>query len=483
MNLYQKIAAGQINRYSALYTLAVCIGLSGFVILEESVAALGTVTALALVCGIGYWAIGRVARRLSEPQLLILRWIQLLKLAIVLPLVYFHWAPLLTPKPWQAWGYDPQRYFEQAQRWALTGLAWHEHPMGAYVGVVYYYAALAHVFGPSPAIPALANTLTTLLATLAIIGIARGLVKPPARRLWLLGLIVLLPDILWFDCLSSRESLCLFSITMGVTALLFVKKHLLSLKFGAGRLLLFGIALAALTFTRATMAVVLVIVFVIQMAKTRQKAYGLWSRLIIILLVISALIGSAVVTLNAGSAVSVTNLKEANLIGQAANSDSQYVDDSITRHLTTDNPAINALFAPIRSLFYIVNGPNGAIEYPNVLWDPRTAYVQAIASALTGTLNLLALPLFVLGIRGAFRAGERNAFWAFVVPVIILFLAIGYGTQFIQERYRTQVMPLYWAVVWMGLHESPGIRYKVTTWSYAAGACAAGVLIAVKMLI
>jgi hypothetical protein len=187
MNLYQKTIAGQINRYAALYTVAVCIGLSGFVILEESVAALGTVTALALVCGIGYWAVGSVARRLSEPQLLIIRWMQLLKLAIVLPLVYFHWAPLLTPKPWQAWGYDPQRYFVQAQRWAQAGLAWQARPIGAYVGAVYYYAGLAHVFGPSPAIPALANTLTTLLATLAIIGIARGLVKPPARRLWLLG--------------------------------------------------------------------------------------------------------------------------------------------------------------------------------------------------------------------------------------------------------------------------------------------------------
>jgi type II secretory pathway pseudopilin PulG len=231
------------------------------------------------------------------------------------------------------------------------------------------------------------------------------------------------------------------------------------------------------------MAVVLVIVLVIQLAMTRQKTYGLVSRLIVVLLVISALIGSAVATLNAGSTISVTNLKEENLIGLAANRESQYVDDSVTRHLATDNPAINALVAPIRSLFYIVNGPNAAIEYPSMLWDPSTAYVQAIASALTGMLNILALPLFVLGMWGALRGGERNAFWAFVVPVIILFLALGYGTQFIQERYRTQVMPLYWAVVWMGLHESPGLRYKAATWSYAAGACAAGVLIAVKMLL
>jgi type II secretory pathway pseudopilin PulG len=468
MNLYQIIADGRINRYSALYTAAVCIGLSGFVILEESVAALGTVTALALVCGISYWAIGRVARRMSEPQLLIIRWIQLLKIAIVLPLVYFHWAPLLTPKPWQAWGYDPQRYFVQAQRWAQAGLAWQARPIGAYVGAVYYYAGLAHVFGPSPAIPALANTLTTLLATLAIIGIARGLVKP---------------DIIWFDCLSSRESLCLFLITVGITAFMSANKHLLSLKISAGRLFAFWIALAGLTLTRATMAVVLVIVLVIQLAMTRQKTYGLVSRLIVVLLVISALIGSAVATLNAGSTISVTNLKEENLIGLAANRESQYVDDSVTRHLATDNPAINALVAPIRSLFYIVNGPNAAIEYPSMLWDPSTAYVQAIASALTGMLNILALPLFVLGMWGALRGGERNAFWAFVVPVIILFLALGYGTQFIQERYRTQVMPLYWAVVWMGLHESPGLRYKAATWSYAAGACAAGVLIAVKMLL
>jgi hypothetical protein len=483
MNLYQIIADGRINRYSALYTAAVCIGLSGFVILEESVAALGTVTALALVCGISYWAIGRVARRMSEPQLLIIRWIQLLKIAIVLPLVYFHWAPLLTPKPWQAWGYDPQRYFVQAQQWAQAGLTWQSRPIGAYVGVVYYYAALAHVFGPSPAIPALANTLTTLLATLAIIGIARGLVKPPARRLWLLGLIGLLPDILWFDCLSSRESLCLFLITVGITALMSVNKHLLSLKFSAGRLLSFLVALAALSMTRATMAVVLLIVFVTQLSMTRQKAYGLASRLIVILLVISALIGSAVIALNAGSAVTVANLTQEDLTGLAANRESQYVDDSVTRHLATDSPTINALVAPIRSLFYIVNGPNAAIEHPSVLWDPSGAYVQSIASALTGTLNMLALPLFVLGMRGALRGGERNAFWAFVAPTIILFLALGYGNQFIQVRYRTQLMPLYWAVVWMGLHESPGIRYKATTWSYAAGACAVGVLVAVKMLL
>ena len=483
MNLYQKITAGRINRYSALYTIAVCIGLSGFVILEESVAALGTVTALVLVCGIGYWAIGRAARRMSEPQLLIIRWIQLLKLAIVLPLVYFHWAPLLTPKPWQAWGYDPQRYFVQAQQWAQAGLAWQARPIGAYVGTVYYYAALANVFGPSPLIPALANTLTTLLATVAIIGIARGLVKPPARRLWLLGLIILLPDILWYDCLSSRESLCLFLITVGITAFMSANKHLLSLKISAGRLFSLCIALVGLALTRATMAVVLVIVFVIQMAMTRQKTYGLASRLIVILLVISALIGSAVVTLNAGSTISVTNLTEANLIGQAANSDSQYVDDSITRHLVTDNPVINALVAPIRSLFYIVNGPNAAIEHPSVLWDPRTAYVQAIASALTGTLNMLALPLFALGLWGSFRGSERNAFWGFAVPTVILFLALGFGNQFIQERYRTQVMPFYWAVAWMGLHQSRSIRYKAATWGYAAGACAAGALIAVKVLL
>jgi hypothetical protein len=470
------------GRYNSLFAVALCLGLSGVVILQEWNRSLGAIVALLGTFWIGYFAVGYVAEKLDDRRLLAIRWIQFAKLVIVFLLVYVHWAKFLDPGSGLIWDYDPQRYFLQAQQWASSGLSWDAKPSASYVGVIYYYGALAWVFGSSPLIPALINTLTTLLSILSIIMVGRGLLGERTKGLWLLGLILLLPDILWFDCISSRESLCLFLITTCLTIMLSCSEGILAQKISAGRLLTYLVSILLLTATRATMALGVVLVTMVQMFIAQGSKRSIAPRVAVVSVLVAGLAGSAMLALSLGSTITALNLGKENLMGMNTDRNNYYVEDSVTRHLASDNPVVNAFAAPIRAMFYVVNGLPAAIENPPVLWDPSTPYFQAIASAITGTLNMLAIPLFFLGARKAFNRADRSAFWSVVVPTLILLAALGYGTQIIQERYRTQLMPMYWTIVWIGFHASLDQRRVVTRWVYSTGACTAGLLVALKIL-
>jgi len=103
------------------------------------------------------------------------------------------------------WGYDPQRFYLYSQNlikndWVVTDYL-------NYNGVTYFYAVVFYIFGTNPYIPALINNIITLLALINLNNYLKIINIKNANYLWLIFLILLSPEAVWFDIITSREML------------------------------------------------------------------------------------------------------------------------------------------------------------------------------------------------------------------------------------------------------------------------------------
>lgn len=137
----------------------------------------------------------RLKLSLKDSNLKVLRYFWIIKLAVTFILLYGGWIPFLDQNP--GWGYDPQRYYFQAQEliennWIFLGGL-------NYIGILYYYGAIFFTFGHNPVIPALVNSFVTLAATLSLISYCYEINIKRQISDWTLVWALLLPEILWSD--------------------------------------------------------------------------------------------------------------------------------------------------------------------------------------------------------------------------------------------------------------------------------------------
>ncbi|MBC8555411.1 MAG: hypothetical protein H8D23_37835 [Candidatus Brocadiales bacterium] len=145
----------------------------------------------------------RMQISLNDPALRVLGYFWLIKLGMTFVLLYAGWIPQLDFVTSSAWGYDPQRYYLQAQQlidnnWSASFISLN------YVGILYYYAAIFFMFGQNPVVPALINIFVTLIATLYLIKVGYEIRSRRSSRDWTLAFALLLPEMLWYDVMTSR---------------------------------------------------------------------------------------------------------------------------------------------------------------------------------------------------------------------------------------------------------------------------------------
>jgi hypothetical protein len=196
---------------STVHLITQTVGL-GTVIIAASATIMLTVTdaasmAVAVLVGVallGLYVCRRIRLAMDDAGLDCLGTLWLIKIALTLALLYAGWIPELHDQNSTAWGYDPQRYYVQAYEFAMDG--WSPELLAInYLGVLYYYGALFVTFGHNPVVPAVLNAFLTLIATLFLIHSSQDVVPGKVQGRWVLGLAMLLPEVLWFDALTSRE--------------------------------------------------------------------------------------------------------------------------------------------------------------------------------------------------------------------------------------------------------------------------------------
>lgn len=176
---------------------------------------------LILLCGIafvGLLLIIRLSWQLTDPNMQKLGYVFLLKLLLVLLLVRFGWMPQLELYS-ATWGGDPARYYYMAQNLGRAGLSLLAVQGLNYTGILFYYGLVFAVFGFNHLVPALINTFVTLLATLLLVRIGYKIKRRRSPWDWTLGLCMIVPEVLWYDVITSRETLTMSLIVISVLSL------------------------------------------------------------------------------------------------------------------------------------------------------------------------------------------------------------------------------------------------------------------------
>ena len=433
------------------------LGLGGLVILATiQEAALSTVVLLVFVSVAGLALCRRTRIRLNDRALNILGEFWLLKLALTLFLLYMGWMPQLDPGSSDAWGYDPQRFYVQARE--LIDNNWIPDFASLnlnYVGILYYYGASFYIVGYNPVVSALVNAFVTLMACLYLVKVGYEVKWQRGRGDWMLSFSLLLPETLWFDVMTSRETLlaALLLFAMLQTGRYFGRMAPVSLP---ATVAVVGLSMLGIAAVRASMLLP-VFVSIALMAWFVKPQGSRWpvKRVIVIILAGMLLVSGPVVTEYLGgysfdlrSLLAAATSASHNI---ALSDDMHWSERSIGMLLLPDGVLQAVLFLLPRMVLYLLAPlPNVYLSIGELLAGSWVAW-QNLFTALSSVINLLLAPFVLASLVRSIKMRKTNATpLVLQIPYWVTFAAISGGNLIIQERYRVMASLLFLGCAWLG---------------------------------
>lgn len=401
--------------------------------------------------GLGLALCHAVRTRLQDPRLDVLSLLWLIKLALVLTLLYVGWIPQLDRDSSPSWGYDPQRYFYDAQDLLENG--WNPLVGSNYQGVLFYYAAIFYVLGHNPVLPAMINSLITLTATLYAIRLAYEF-SPQNRALGSrLAYLILIPEVLWYDAITSRETL---AAALVLFAALSAGRFIVRPGGVARRSAALGAvaSLLALLVVRTTMAVAVVAAIAAMATFLRGSGRGGVSARLLLLAAGAALIaiGPWVQQLTGGYNLDYGRMAQSlQSFDQNVAASAEWSENSLGLMLSPSGALQAVLFTAPRMVLYLASPlPDLAISLQELARGSWYEW-QRLMTVATSVLNLIAFPYALAGFTYAWARRKSEpaplvfhfAFWA-------VFVGIAGGNIIIQERYRVMMDVLFFTCAWLG---------------------------------
>ncbi len=439
-----------LGQWMLLVVLLAASGATLIATVDEATAM--TVAVLVAVATIGLPLCRATQFATGDPRLHVLGYFWLIKLGLTLFILYAGWIPQLDRSTSTMWGYDPQRYYAEA--WELIQNDWSPDFLSLnYVGVLFYYAAIFRVLGHNPVIPALINCFITLLGSLYLIRVCYELRSRPEPRDWWLGWVLLLPELLWFDALTSRETL------MG--ALLVVSLLTIAVYFARARLNLAtvfaicGPCALAIAAVRTSMLLPIVAAVVVMALFVRQSKRGQFASKFLLAAGAGVLLVAAPVLANLMGAYDFDLQRlfqaatAASMIAESA--DFEWSNNSIGLLLVPEGPLQAILFLLPRMLVNLVVPLSTRGVSLDALVAGNWSEWQWFLCSISALINVLAMPFVLASLVAAIRNRKSNpgplaihiCFW-------LAFMAVAGGNLIIVERYRVMVTPLFWACAWLG---------------------------------
>jgi hypothetical protein len=438
-----------IFQTSLLVTL---LGIGGILFsITVSVKLFNTFIIFCLVIGFGLWLCLHTKKILGDQKLKILTTFWIVKLYFTIFLLYVGWIPELYPNTSINWGYDPQRYFQDA--WTLIEDDWSPIRGSNFQGVIYYYGAIFYLFGHNPVIPALINSIVTLYGAIFIIKCAYDFMPYRMSTDWTISWILLIPEVLWYDVMTSRETLMAVLI---IITLLGTGRYLTDLyKYTSMGLLFFiGTGILAILTVRTSMIIpvcvgIIIMIFFFQ---PQGKKNLLSKGLIAILIIFGILIGPIIQELIGGYDIDYQKI----LYGlQSFNnniaSDMEWSENSIGLLLVPHNGLEAILFLPLRMVLYLAAPlPNPLPPIAELIGGSWSAW-QRIMTAPTSIFMLLGFPYVLAGLKYTWTIRSYNpTSLIFQVTFWITFIAVAGGNLIIHERYRLMFSMMLFACMWIG---------------------------------
>ncbi len=348
------------------------------------------------------------------------RYYQLFMIGYIVALIVLHyvWTPKLDPSR-EDWGFDPTRYYYYASELLRNG----DISYGLnYKGVVYFYLWVFKIFTLDPLVPLYINVLLSLTATLYI---ARwlGNAKTIKHFAWLL----VIPEIIAFNMMSSREILCMASVSIFVVKYAELRKEVTK-----SNIFILSLAILFAVFIRPPMGVIAIFAVSLHMlfASGKKMARNI---------IISVLLGGIVFTglyfsQSLGSQSNADSMQER--VAQGMSGEGNLLSRSASRSgltamLIPHNPVEYFVFGVIRSVVYV-------IPPPDLIRNPAASFSFSDISVY---VNLSTIFMFILalavyrGIRKYSILDINQKILALVL--IVFFFSVGITvTGVIQVRYR-----------------------------------------------
>jgi hypothetical protein len=447
----------------------------GFVLVGTSVEEflINTLLLLVVLSIVGLWLSNRTAHRLGDRKLKILGSFWLVKVLATLTLLYAGWIPQLDPSTSSSWGYDPQRYYQYS--WDLVLQSW--NPVGLeqnFQGIIYYYGAIFAILGRNPVIPALVNAFVTLLGTLFLIRCAYQSMPNRTTADWRIAYLVLIPEVLWYDVMTSRESLMAVLLIISTIA---SGQYLV----GVGRIsmkttvILVSGALVAILAVRTTMVLPVLGATVIMAMLFRSRGpMGPFIKFAPLLLGIAALMAGPVIQkITGGYDLDYIVILERIQGGEEIRAEDEWKSNSIGLLLMPSGLLQSVAFIPPRMVLYLVAPlpiiDISAAELATGSWGAW----QRLMTLLTSVMMLAGFPYVLAGSALSWRLRETYPA-LLIIPIAfwVNFVAVVGGNTIIHERYRLMATLLLFATAWIGYTRcSPNmIRSWLVSWLGLLGA-------------
>jgi hypothetical protein len=415
---------------------------------------------------LGVILISNLSRQLDDQKLNKLTFLYILKLAILPFLLYLSWLPSLDINS-TFFGYDPQRFYfhsrtllEENFDFSSVSLA---EPLN-YVGIIYYFSSIFLVFGKNPVVPALVNSFVTLIATLLLVKVLYTLNNKRGSKDWMYGLAMIMPEVLWFDMITSRETIVMSLLTISnLLVLNYIfdknkKKNFLGLTLClVPCLILISLIRSTAIFAPILSISILAIFF------HEGKKSNLF-RVAIILLLILIMVAYPIISLTLGS----SGVGVDGYWGLLTAQDKGAVEDwrnteglgSFAGMLIPDNFIEAILFTPLRLLLNLLAPIGvGAVSFDEFFdgnW-PAWQFLMMSASAL---INLILFPFALVALWSSIENNNKQLI-AFNIPVWITLFMIAGGNFIIHERYRVMSSLLLWGLYCLGFSCSKSLISKM----------------------
>lgn len=431
--------------------------------LTISVELLNTLLLFVTLTFSGLWLCHHTKVNLGDPKLKILNTFWLLKVVITLFLLYIGWIPQLDPSS-VSWGYDPQRFYIDA--WDLVNNGWNPLAGSNYQGVIFYYGAIFYLLGHNPVIPALINAFVTLLCTLFLIRFIYSALPNRTAKDWTISGLLLVPEVLWYDVMTARETLMASLI---IFAVLGVGRYLVGTKnVGLTKtIILSGTAFFAILFVRTSMAIpVVASVLVIMLFLRSKHNIGSLKKVFLIVLTIAGMLAGPYLQNLAGGS-KVDYLLALNRV-QSFSGDVaplSWSKNSIGSLLIPKNSLQDLFYLPPRMVLYLAAPlPNIAVSLNGLINSSWVAW-QHFMTLSTSLLMMLGFPFVLAGVQQAWRFRKRQpAPMILYITFWIIFMAVAGGNFIIHQRYRIMFSLLFFCCVWYGYTRSK--KSQVIDWLF-----------------
>tara|TARA_Y100000588_G_scaffold33724_1_gene32763 strand:- start:5685 stop:7142 length:1458 start_codon:yes stop_codon:yes gene_type:complete len=382
----------------------------------------------------GVVVIDKVAKATGIRSLSALGWLYILKITLVLFFVLQYWSPFVNQNI--NYGFDPQRYYVESIYLLNNGFETVAGQSLRNVGIRYYYAVQMFVFGANPIGPAMVNTFVSLMAALLVTTVFIHITSQKRHILLLLGLLLIIPETVWFDSITGREAIVTASlvfIILGMSSLL-----LGFMKRGISRwwLSVVPFAIVALLLVRPVMllAAIASIALISILVAFSMRRFMRASLLVAILGGFA--VGVPTLTEAVGSSTFTYDSYLGSITSGATSTSQLWTASSIGKLFVPTNIFESLLYIPIRMIAHLL----APLPNIDIFWE-TPLYIQHLVAVVSASLYVGLMPKVFSSAYYALRYVEYRGLLIMLLPLFVILVAVAWGQPFIHERYRIMVIP------------------------------------------